>query len=212
MAANGFCAGGHRSQRDRLGWSAPRRHSGNRRPDFRAKQSGRGVGSREPVIGLVIDARAYPLRILIWHEIVDDTVGGQPVAITYCPLCNSAAVFDRRVAGRIVSFGTTGMPRQSDLVVYDRQTETWWQQFTGMAIVGALVGERLAALPSRVESLERFRVRAPVGRVLLPPAVQRRPYGTDPYRGCDRANWHFLFPSAYGGPVPPLAQVVVVGY
>lgn len=181
-------------------------------PAFTRSNRVEGLGPREPVIGLVIggDARAYPLRILIWHEIVNDVVGGVPVAVTYCPLCNSAVVFDRRVAGRTLSFGTTGKLRNSDLVMYDRQTETWWQQFTGAAIVGTLVGERLTTLPSRVESLERFQARAPSGRVLLPPGA-RRLYGTNPYRGYDRANWPFLFRGSYDGPVPPLSRVVVVG-
>jgi hypothetical protein len=95
-------------------------------------------------------AKAYPLRILIWHEIVNDTIGGVPVAVTYCPLCNSAIVFDRFVEGRILTFGTTGRLRKSDLVMYDRETETWWQQFLGEGIVGDLTGTRPKALPARI--------------------------------------------------------------
>lgn len=82
--------------------------------------------AKEPVIGFSMngDIRAYPLQILMWHEIVNDTVGGIPVAVTYCPLCNSAIVFDRRVAGRVLDFGTTGNLRKSDMVMYDRQTKS----------------------------------------------------------------------------------------
>jgi hypothetical protein len=85
------------------------------------------LGDTEPVIALSIgdDARAYPLRVLIWHEIANDTVGGRPVAVTYCPLCNAALVFERTVQGRVLDFGTTGKLRHSDLVMYDRQTESW---------------------------------------------------------------------------------------
>jgi hypothetical protein len=103
-----------------------------------------GLGGTEPVIALSVgdDARAYPLRILIWHEIANDTVGGAPVTVTYCPLCNAALVFERVVDGRVIDFGTTGKLRNSDLVMYDRQTESWWQQFTGEAIVGAYTGVR----------------------------------------------------------------------
>ena len=103
------------------------------------------MSETEPVIGLVVngDARAYPLKILIWHEIVNDTVGGVPVTVTYCPLCNSAIVFERTVDGRVLDFGTTGKLRNSDLVMYDRQTESWWQQFSGTAIVGAMTGTKL---------------------------------------------------------------------
>ncbi len=88
---------------------------------------------REPVIGLVVngDARAYPLRIMMWHEIANDVVGGVPVAVTYCPLCNTAIVFERAVNGVALDFGVTGKLRFSDLVMYDRQTESWWQQFSG---------------------------------------------------------------------------------
>ena len=99
----------------------------------------------EPVMSLTIagDARAYPLRILIWHEIVNDTVGGTPVSVTFCPLCNSGVVFDRRVADEVTTFGTTGKLRNSDLVMYDRATESWWQQFEGRAIVGVRAGTEL---------------------------------------------------------------------
>jgi hypothetical protein len=103
------------------------------------------------------EARAYPLQILIWHEIVNDTVAGQPVAITFCPLCNTAIAFDRRLAGRVLDFGTTGKLRFSDLVMYDRQTESWWQQVTGEAIVGDLTGRQLTFLPAQIVSWDTFR-------------------------------------------------------
>ena len=124
-------------------------------PKFVALADLKGLAATEPVIGFSHngDARAYPLRILIWHEIVNDTVGGMPITVTYCPLCNSAIVFDRRLDGRVLDFGTTGKLRKSDLVMYDRQTESWWQQFIGEGIVGEMTGKRLKMLPARVESL-----------------------------------------------------------
>jgi hypothetical protein len=87
----------------------------------------------EPVVGLTVNgkSRAYPLSVLIWHEIVNDVIAGVPVVVTFCPLCNAAGVFDRRVDGGTLDFGTMGKLRHSDLVIYDRQTESWWQQFTG---------------------------------------------------------------------------------
>ena len=123
----------------------------------------------EPVIGLVLNgkARAYPLRIMIWHEIVNDELGGVPVTVTYCPLCNSSIVFDRRLGGKILDFGTTGKLRYSDLVMYDRQTESWWQQFLGEGIVGEMTGQRLKIIPSRLESFADFKKRAPDGDVLV---------------------------------------------
>lgn len=129
-------------------------------PVFDRPSKVQGMEESEPVIGLSIndDWRAYPLRILMWHEIVNDRVGGVPVAVTFCPLCNAAIVFDRRLPdGRELDFGTTGKLRNSDLVMYDRQTESWWQQFSGEAIVGSLTGAELEVLPSRLESLEKFR-------------------------------------------------------
>lgn len=94
--------------------------------DYRAYS---GIDPLEPVIGIELNGefRAYPLRVLIWHEIVNDVVGGVPVAVTYCPLCNTSVVFDRRFDDIILDFGTTGNLRHSDLIMYDRQTESWWQ-------------------------------------------------------------------------------------
>ena len=101
------------------------------------------------------EARAYPLRILIWHQIVNDRIAGIPVAVTYCPLCNAAIVFDRRVDDETLEFGTTGLLRHADMVMYDRLTESWWQQYEGRAIVGSLAGTRLTPLPARLEAMAR---------------------------------------------------------
>ena len=148
----------------------------------------------EPVIGFRVgdDFRAYPLRILMWHEIVNDVVGGVPVAVTFCPLCNAAMVFDRRVDGQVLEFGTTGKLRYSDLIMYDRQTETWWQQFLGEAIVGSLTGARLKLLPARIESFAKFRERAPDGQVLVPGFSSLRSYGRNPYQGYDSLGQPWL--------------------
>lgn len=190
------------------------------RPHFIAMDKARGLGRDEPVISLELNGemRAYPLSVLIWHEIVNDTVGGVPVAVTFCPLCNSSIVFDRRLsfAGRewVLDFGTTGKLRRSDMVMYDRQSESWWQQFLGAAIVGELTGAELTMLPSRVESFDRFRYRAAEakkeGRVLVPGNPAMRSYGRNPYAGYDSGR-----PFLYSGKTPeniaPLARVVVVG-
>ena len=173
-----------------------------------------GVADIEAVISIEVngDARAYPLRILMWHEIVNDVVGGVPVAVTYCPLCNSAVVFDRRLGGQVLDFGTTGRLRYSDLVMYDRQTESWWQQFLGEAIVGTLTGARLEALPARIESLALFRERHPRGLLLVPTNRHERAYGRNPYEYYDRRDKPY---GLYIGPpmpvdIAPLARVVVV--
>ncbi len=182
-------------------------------PQFVSVAAATDLASTEPVIGLAIDgdARAYPLRVLIWHEIVNDIVGGVPVAVTYCPLCNAAIVFDRRVDGRTLAFGTTGKLRFSDLVMYDRTTESWWQQFEGRAIVGALAGKTLKMVPARLESWERFSARHPAGRVLVPSDPNLRPYGANPYRGYDGSRIPFLYDGTMPEGIAPMAYVVAVG-
>ena len=80
---------------------------------------------------------------MTWHEIVNDLVGGEPVTVTFCPLCNTAIVFERRMGDTVNSFGVSGLLRYSDLIMYDRATDSWWQQVTGEAIVGELTGTRL---------------------------------------------------------------------
>jgi len=167
----------------------------------------------EPVIALVVNgaAKAYPLSVLIWHEIANDEIGGVPVAVTYCPLCNSAIVFDRRVDGRTLDFGVTGKLRNSDLVMWDRQTESWWQQFTGEAIVGDMTGARLKALPARIESFERFQRRRPDGMVLRPNQRELRAYGRNPYVRYDSAPWPFLYKGESPEGIAPLTRVVAIG-
>jgi len=171
------------------------------------------LGAQEPVIGLVIDgdARAYPLRILTWHEIANDVVGGVPVAVTYCPLCNSAIVYDRRVDGVATEFGVSGKLRNSDMIMYDRNTESWWQQFLGVGIVGEQTGKELRVLPARLESWENFAARHPDGRVLVPNNPNLRPYGHNPYVGYDGARRPFLYVGDYPDGIAPMARVVAVG-
>ena len=113
----------------------------------------------EPVISLLVNdkAKAYPLQILMWHEIVNDRIGDVPVTVSFCPLCYSANVFDRRVKDKEYTFGVSGMLRYSDMVMYDHQTESFWQQFTGGAIVGDMVGSSLKRIPAQIISFEQFR-------------------------------------------------------
>lgn len=181
-------------------------------PKFAALAEVKSLTGTEPVIGLEIegDARAYPLQILIWHEIVNDTVGGMPVSVTYCPLCNSAIVFDRRLDGKVFDFGTTGKLRNSDLVMYDRQTESWWQQFTGQAIVGELTGKELRTIPARLESFDNFKARHPDGQVLVPNNKDMRAYGRNPYVGYDSSTRPFLYSGDLPKDINPMARVVVV--
>ena len=171
------------------------------------------LADTEPVISVLLggEHRAYPLQILMWHEIVNDTAGGVPVSVTFCPLCNSAVVYDRRVGDAVLDFGTTGKLRNSDLVMYDRQTESWWQQFTGEGIVGEHTGALLKRLPSRVESFARYRERAGSDAlVLVPEREGARSYGTTPYGGYDSSARPFLYRGDLPEGIAPLARVVVV--
>jgi hypothetical protein len=149
---------------------------------------------------------------MIWHEIVNDVVGGVPVAVTFCPLCNTAVVFDRRLRGRTLDFGTTGNLRLSDLVMWDRQTESWWQQFSGEAVVGELTGARLRRVPARIMSAAAFADQHPGGRVLSSETGHDRAYGDNPYAGYDDVDTppFLLRDRDLDDRLPPKARVVVV--
>lgn len=172
------------------------------------------LGEREPLILVSIggETRAYPLQILIWHEIVNDDVGGTPVAVTFCPLCNTSIVFDRRLDGTVYTFGTTGKLRDSDLVMYDRQTETWWQQFSGEAIVGTLVGTKLEQIATRIVSWAELRREHPDALVLNRHTGFVREYGSNPYAGYDDIESPPIFATRNDDDtrLPPKERVVYV--
>ena len=157
------------------------------RPRFQRVGDVDWLKDREPVLALELggEARAYPVQILTWHEIVNDTVAGTPVAITYCPLCNSAIAFDRRLGERVLDFGTSGGLYRSAMVMYDRQTESLWAHFLGEAVVGVLTGSRLKAHPVATISWGDFRRAHPQSWVLSRDTGHDRPYGQNPYPGYD---------------------------
>ncbi len=130
------------------------------------------LGDREPVVSIELngDVRAYPLQILTWHEIVNDNIGGQPVVVTFCPLCNTALALESVLDGQVLDFGVSGFLRNSDLIMYDRQTETWWQQVTGEGIVGSLTGTKLTSVPAQIVAWQDFRDNFPEGQVLSLPS------------------------------------------
>ena len=172
------------------------------------------LDDREPV--LVVEdgdaVRAYPVQILVWHEIVNDRLGGRPIAVTYCPLCNSSLVFDRDVDGvGLLRFGTTGNLRHSDLVMWDDRTESWWQQLTGEAVVGKLTGTRLEVLPSQTLSWADFKERHPDGDVLSRDTGHDRNYGANPYEDYDDPDSQpFLLEGEPDRRLPPKERVVAI--
>ena len=155
------------------------------------------IGDTEPVVYLEAngEVHAYPVQVLMWHEIVNDTVGGIPVAVTYCPLCNSAVSYRREVAGEVTTFGTSGRLFASALVMYDRATESLWTHFDGRAVVGALAGASLEPISSPLLAWSDFKEAFPEAMVLDRDATGfNRQYGVNPYTGYDNPDTNpFLF-------------------
>ncbi len=169
----------------------------------------------EPVIAVSAGGvnRAYPLQILTYHEIVNDELNDVPVTVTFCPLCNASIVFHRKVGKEVLDFGTTGLLRMSDLVMYDRQTESWWQQFSGKSIVGDYVNQELDRIPSSIVSFDSFRLAFPGGMILSRETGYDRPYGRNPYSGYDRIDQKpFLFDRKLDDRLPPMERVLSVSH
>lgn len=156
-------------------------------PKFQDAEDVDWLAATDPVLSLTVgeETRAYPLQVMTWHEIVNDTVDGRPVAVTYCPLCNSGVAFEREVDGRLLDFGTSGMLYADNLVMYDRQTESLWPQLTGQASVGALTGTLLEAIPMGIVGWDQFRTAHPDAQVLTRETGFDRDYGRNPYAGYD---------------------------
>lgn len=184
------------------------------RPQFVTPgDAARWIAPQEPVLALEVkgDARAYPLQILMWHEIVNDVVGGVPVAVTFCPLCNSGIVFERVLDGTTLDFGTSGKLYKSDLVMYDRQSHSLWAQIEGRAIVGARAGARLTMIPANTLAFEEWRSTYPAGKVLSRETGHTRRYGANPYESYDEPRLGpFLFRGRPDPRRPPKERVVGV--
>ncbi len=165
----------------------------------------------EPVVVIDVDgeSRAYPIQILMWHEIVNDTIAGVPVTVSYCPLCNSAVAYDRRLDDRILDFGTSGSLWNSALVMYDRQTETLWSHFTAEGLVGELTGERLDTLPVATVAWGVWRDANPDALVLSTETGFNRNYGRNPYPGYDDIDSSpFLFSGEVDGTFAAMTRIV----
>jgi len=172
------------------------------------------LSDNEPVLALQVDgeSRAYPIQIMIWHEIVNDTFGDVPVTVTYCPLCNTAVAVDRRLGDRVLTFGTSGALYQSALVMYDRQTSSLWSHFTGEAIAGVLTGEELERLPVATVAWSDWRDANPDGLVLSRDTGHDRDYGRNPYPGYDDVDEDpFLFDGELDGRLAAKERVVGFG-
>ena len=152
-------------------------------PIFEPVSATEWLSDRDPGVALEIgdDARFYPLAVLTRHEIANDEVGGIPVAVTYCPLCNTGLVFDRRFDGKTLRLGVSGLLRNSDLVMWDDQSQTLWQQITGEAIVGEHAGARLTPIASAIVRWADFAEAHPNGLAMGPDQGFGSGYGYNPY-------------------------------
>jgi hypothetical protein len=159
------------------------------RPDYDAAREA-SWGDDESVIGVVRgkEARAYPIAILVWHELVNDELGGDPILVSFCPLCGTALVFDRRLQGRARKFGVSGLLYRSDLLMYDRETESLWSQIGANAVTGALMGQSLELLRSRITTWKAWREAHPKTTVLSKETGYHRDYGRTPYEGYETSE------------------------
>jgi hypothetical protein len=142
------------------------------------------------VVGLTAGgaARAYPIAILEWHELVNDSLGGEPVLVSYCPLCGTALVFGREVEGRALTFGVSGLLYRSDLLLYDRESESLWSQISARAVAGPRTGARLRVLRSEQVRWSDWRTRHPDTTVLTTDTGHGRFYGRSPYAGYEQSR------------------------
>ena len=183
------------------------------RPNFAPASEIDWLEDDEAVLSLTVrgETRAYPLQVMTWHEIVNDRIAGVPVAVTYCPLCNSGVAFERIVEGQgVVTFGTSGMLYADNLVMYDRTTQSLWPQLTGQAAVGALTGTQLTAIPMGTVAWREFLAEHPDAKVLTRETGHDRAYGTNPYTAYDDPDGGLLFglPDALDTRLPVKERVI----
>lgn len=171
------------------------------------------LNHKEPVVSVELngEAKAYPSQILMYHELANDEVGDIPVLVTFCPLCYSSLVYDRRVKGTTKFFGVSGLLRNSNMVMYDQRTHSFWQELTGEAIVGAFTGTELEVFPSQIISFKQFTEAYPDGKVLSRETGHDRNYGSNPYAGYDDASEiPFLFKGEIDDRVKPKEKLIVI--
>ncbi len=153
------------------------------------------IEDNELVLGITYKGvkRVYPLQIMVWHEIVNETIAGDSLLITYCPLCGSGIAFERVINGEAVEFGTSGKLYNSNLVMYDRKTETYWSQIDGRAIFGELTGMKLKMVRIDTVTWKEWKTAHPDSEVLSQDTGFSRQYGRDPYGGYYEDDF-ILFP------------------
>jgi len=156
------------------------------------------------------ETRAYPLRILVWHEIVNDTLSGEAIAVTYCPLCGTAMVFSRRIGGRVLDFGVSGLLYQSDVLMYDRQTESLWSQLAMASVSGRSVNATLEWLPSQQVTWLAWTKKFPQGKVLSTQTGFSRNYSGNAYADYKRSSATMFSVPAHRSELLPKEWVIGV--
>lgn len=159
-------------------------------PYFVSANAASFLHERDMILGIQLngEARAYPIKILNWHEIVNHTVGSVPVAVTYCPLCRSGIAFDRRVKDKTLTFGVSGLLYNSAMVFYDWETRSLWSQILGDAVVGELTGASLKQVPIHYAEWREWKKAHPETLVLSNQTGHFRDYEQDPYTGYERSE------------------------
>jgi hypothetical protein len=183
-------------------------------PDFvSVDEADEWIGDEESVLVVTQggETHIHPIQILMWHEIANDVIGGVPVTVTYCPLCNTGVAFLRNFDGRTLNFGVSGLLRFSNMIMYDRQTETWWQQATGKGIAGKYAGGQLEILPMLMLPWDQASSEYPNADVVSRDTGYARSYGRNPYAGYDRSSRPFLYRGPeINGQYDPMTRVVTV--
>lgn len=168
------------------------------KPEFLQASAASFMHADDPVLGLVRNniARAYPIRILNWHEVVNDRFGDEAVTVTFCPLCGTGVAFDSRVDGRLLSFGVSGLLYNNDVLLYDRQTLSLWSQLLGQAISGPMKGRRLTPLPLTQTTWSDWLKYHATTAILSTNTGTARPYEHDAYPGYEGSQ-EIIFPVAF---------------
>ncbi len=181
-------------------------------PKFVKAKQAKFIKDDDRVIGLAMNgmAKAYPIKILNWHEIVNDKIGGSPVVVTFCPLCDTGMVFDADSAGRGLTFGVSGLLYQSNVLLYDRQTESLWSQVKSEAVTGKLTGRKLKLISSNHTTWGAWKRKRPDTLVLSTETGYSRDYARDPYRGYKKTRRLYFPVSRESQAYHPKEQVIGV--
>ena len=157
-----------------------------------------------------VEAKFYPYSILVWHEIINDTLSGVPIAVTYCPLCGTAITYERNLEGELLDFGVSGFLYESNMIMYDKDTESFWLQATGESVVGERVGQRLSLIDSDVLTFSEARQKYPNLTVLSRDTGYRRDYDNPPYDNYEESDELFFPVSSFESRYHPKTLMYVV--